>query len=220
MRILSPLLLALSVLAGPVAAEEVGRIPYSKLAEIYEKSAAIDAKKAVVSATVSSKNKGVKPSDITLVIESKAKGPIPLALTADGAIKDFPRDEALRREDPPVVTNQPKGSMSLTVSVLVPVPEQNTFPFARFADGVTEANRMIKAQAGMLAFVAPEVKSVEIQFPKQTPAATVTIAAKAGGKVITADTNGVAKVPVTAALSAENPSVTVSVKPIRIGLGT
>ena len=64
------------------------------------------------SIVVSSRNPGVKTADIVLYIDAKS-GRIPLPIDADGALT-LPVSQALFDENPPVVANQPKGSMHLS----------------------------------------------------------------------------------------------------------
>lgn len=56
-----------------------------------------------------STNEEVKPSAISLVIQAQSGG-IPLKLRTDGSF-DLPLDVALQRENPWVVSNQPKGTL-------------------------------------------------------------------------------------------------------------
>jgi len=67
-----------------------------------------------VTLSVSSTNPLVSPADIALFIDARA-GRIPLAVSATGRLT-VPITEALLRENPNVVANQPKGSMILQVA--------------------------------------------------------------------------------------------------------
>lgn len=208
-------LLLLPVGLGAQAAE-MATIPYAKLDEILQKTDAIDRKKLVVLAQVSSRNKAVKPSEITLTIKS-ATGAIPVRLGAEGDLLDFPRTEALRKENPPIETNQPKGTLAVSMGLGLVVPETPTFRYTRVAEAIAEGNKAIKAQAGMLSLVAPLLKSVVLFFPPRSAGkATVEIAAAGGKQILTADAGGEVKIPLDPKLAAENPEVRASERPMRI----
>src|SRR5215475_12195014 len=141
---------ALLVLTGPIVAHaaDMASIPYAKLDEIWQRIDQIDSKKLAVTAQVSSKNKEVKPASITMTIKS-AGGDIPIKIGPAGDILEFPRNDALRKENPPIETNQPKGSLQLTFSLGLAVPTTNNFPYSRLMEGVAEANKFVKSQAGL-----------------------------------------------------------------------
>ncbi len=209
---------ALLLLPGALGAQaaETATIPYAKLDEILQKADAIDRKKLVVLAQVGSRNKAVKPSEITLTIKS-ATGAIPIRLSAEGDLLDFPRTEALRKENPPIESNQPKGSLALSMGLGLAIPDALTFRYAGIVDGIAEGNKAVKAQAGMLSLVAPSLKAVVFFFPPRSAGkATVEIAAAGGKKVLTADAGGEVKILLDAKLAAENPEVRVSERPLRI----
>ncbi len=217
--------LRLLALALPVAgfflsavcvAAENATIPYAKLDELWQKIEQVDAGKLVAAAQITSKIKGIKPAQIRLVIHS-ATGDIPLRVSADGYILDFPRTEALRKENPAIEANQPKGSLRVNIGVELAVPSANSFPYARLSDGIADAIKLMKAQASGPSPAEPVVKSVLILFPKSgARKATVEIRAAGKKRVLTADANGLVRVPIDSALVAENPEVKLSERPARL----
>ncbi len=62
--------------------------------------------------TISSQLPDVAPSDIELTIEA-ATGPIVVRVDDDGQLIDFPMDEALYEENPPIRVNQPRDTIIL-----------------------------------------------------------------------------------------------------------
>jgi len=215
-----PLTLVAGVLvmaAGAAPAAEKATIPYDKLDELCQKLEQVDATKLFTSAQVLSKDKNVKPSQIKLVIKS-AGGDIPLRVSADGYIGDFPRAEALRKENPPIESNQPKGSLRLNIGVELTVPATNTFPYARLLDGIVEAIKFMKAQAGGPAPAEdPVIKAVILLFPKSAGrAATVEVGTGAAKRVMTADATGQVRLLMKPTLAGENPMLKVSERPLRI----
>ncbi len=217
LRLLSPALLAAGILltAGSAAAENA-TVPYAKLDELWQKIEQVDAGKLVASAQVVSKIKGIKPAQIRLVIRSTT-GDIPLRVSAEGYILDFPRTEALRKENPPIEANQPKGSLRLNIGVELAVPPANSFPYARLTDGIAEAIKLMKAQASGPSPAEPAVRSVIFLFPKSgARKATVDVRAAGKKRVLSADANGLVRLPIESALAAENPEVKLSERPVRL----
>jgi hypothetical protein len=201
-------------------ADETAAIPYAKLDEMWRKIDQINSQKLSVSAQIASKNKDVKPSAITMTIMS-ATGALPIRIGPEGDLLEFPQNEALRKENPPIETNQPKGSLVLTFGLGLPMPPTLTFPYDRLVEGVAEGNKVVKTHAGMVPNVAPNLKAVIFVFPKSSAGkASVEIAARAGKKLTTADANSQAKIVIDQKLAAENPEVKLSERPTRILLDT
>src|SRR4029077_17940350 len=89
------------------AAETNAAIPYKDLDEMFQPIATVDPAKLQIHVFVSFTHKAVPPSDIRLTIHSPAKGLIPVQLGTNGQVINFPLEKDLRRENPPVVANQP-----------------------------------------------------------------------------------------------------------------
>jgi RNA polymerase sigma factor (sigma-70 family) len=202
-------------------------LSYKLLDDACQFADGFDQRKLVFRMLITSKKSAVHPADIHLTIQSVVKGPMPVLLGAKGQILDFPHDEALRRENPRVVADQPKGSLNLSVWCYVPVPERLTFQYRRFGDAVAEANRaavranaMIQnGYAGQFSPFKQKVTGVVFVFSKSAAGqATVEIAAAAGRRNYTADGSGHVRIKIEPALLAENPEVTVSAKPEYIAL--
>ena len=215
-------LAALGLLAwsGAARAAEMATIPYAKLDEVWQRIDQIDQKKLAVMAQIRSKNKEVKPAAITMTIKS-ASGDIPIRIGPEGDILDFPRNETLRKENPLIESNQPKGSLQLTLDLGLAVPPTNSFPYARLMEGVAEANKVVKSQAGLLAIAAPNMKAVTFVFPQSAAGkATVEIVSGKVRKVATADAAAQVKMVIDQKIAAANPEVKVSEKPLRILLNS
>lgn len=196
------------------AADTNAVIPYKIVAHLCQVADAVDESKLDVRVFVSSNNKAVRPSDISLRIQSAIKGVIPLSLSTNGQFLNFPRQEELRRENPAIIANQPKGTLNLSVSIGLVIPDELTFRYSRLGEGVAEVNKAIKAQAGMMSWLAPTPKGVIFSFPKaSTGKAKIEILSLGGRKTYTADTNAQIKLKLEKALLKENPIVQVSEKP-------
>ena len=90
---------------------------------------------------ISSHIPGVKPETIRLVVQS-AGGARAVGVAPDGAI-DFPMDDALLAENPTVSTNQPKGSLSLGVTLELVLPKEPRWPCADVLAGLAESEPVI-----------------------------------------------------------------------------
>jgi hypothetical protein len=211
--------LFLACLAPPTrAADTNAAIPYKMLDDMFQPIDAVDPTKLEIHVFLSSTNKSVRPSDIRLTIHSTAKGLIPVRLDTNGQIIRFPVEKDLRRENPPIVANQPAGTMRFMVTAQIPPSDVLTFRYRRLADGVAEINKSIRARAGlMLSLFAPKVHGVVFLFPKASAGkAKVEIKSASGTREYTADRHGQIILKLDKALVTENSEVTVSEKPANI----
>src|SRR3984957_2779509 len=80
-----------------------------------------DQTKLVVRVLITSKDKTVHPADIHLTIQSSIKGSIPVQLGTNGQVLNFPHDETLRRENPIIISDLPKGTTVLTLNDYLPM---------------------------------------------------------------------------------------------------
>jgi hypothetical protein len=216
---LPALIILLAGAALPSCATETNAaIPYRELDGMFQPIAAVDPAKLLIQVFVTSTNKAVRPSEISLTIHSASKGLIPVQLGTNGQVLQFPVEKDLRRENPFVVANQPAGTIELWVTIQLPPTDVLTFRYRRLADGVAEINKSIKAQTGMmLSLFAPKVQGVVFLFPITSAGkAKVEIASAAGRKEYTADRHGQVILKLDKSLLAENPEVTVSEKPANI----
>ncbi|HEY4414532.1 MAG TPA: sigma-70 family RNA polymerase sigma factor [Verrucomicrobiae bacterium] len=171
---------------------------------------------------IGSTNKGVKPADIHLTINSPSQGKISVKVGDKGQILNFPCDEDLRKENPNVEINQPMDSLSAGKWIWVPLPDKLTFRYDRFTSAVDEAN-----QAAVRAHALPDsnpvkelmpypgrAEGVALVFPKgRGDKAKITIQTAAGPKEYFANAQGVIPIRINPDLRKENPLVTLSEKP-------
>lgn len=196
------------------AAETNASIPYKGLNQMCEAADTVNSSNVILRVFISSTNKTVHPSDIKLTIQSKSKGAIPVQIGTNGLISNFPHDKALLKENPSVISNQPKGSLRTSVNMLFPIQDQPTFRYARIKDDADEINKLIKEQAGLLSLIAPKVKGLYFHFPRESAGkAKIAIESASGRKEFVADKDGEIEIAVDKKLLAENPEVKVSEKP-------
>ena len=108
---------------------------------------------------IESKAPGVNPQDIRVVIHA-TQGAIPVPVAAGGEVK-FPVTDALREENPPVETNQPKGSLALIVSVALRVGDRLRVPWSDIEAGLTQVRAFYSDNRGAS---APAISGVEVHF--------------------------------------------------------
>jgi len=191
-------------------------IPYKTMDDFCQMADSVDQNKLLARAIVTSK-RAVPPADISFTIQSAAKGPIPVGLGTNGEVLNFPHEEELRRENPPIIANQPKGTLYLFLSARIDMPEGLTFNYHRMGDGIAEVNKLIKTQAGILSPLAPKVRGVIFIFPKSSAGkAKVEFAPASGRREYTADANGRVKLKLEKALLAEDLEIRLSEKPQQV----
>jgi hypothetical protein len=193
-------------------------VAYKIAHDMFQPIASVDPAKLQIHVFVSSTDKAVHPADIRFAIHSAIRGWIPISMNTNGRVLAFPMDKELRRENPPIVANQPGGTLRVGISVQIPPTDDLTFRYGRLADGVAEINKAIRMQAGfVLSLFVPKVHSVIFLFPRADAGkATVEIASISGIRKYTANRNGVVKLKLEKALVAENPEVILSEKPNHI----
>jgi len=195
-------------------------VPYKVIDDTRELADSVDQSKFIIRILISSIKPSVHASDIRLTVESTNEGPLQVQIGADGQIHAFPHSDALRRENPPVRSNQPKGTLKVGINWYFPEPETLSFPYRRLAEGVAEVNKAI-AKANKLARTYGEhsaftgkVLGVVVIFPESSAGkAHVEIATANGPLVYKANSRGEVSLKLDKALLSENPQVTLSEKP-------
>lgn len=89
---------------------------------------------------------GVRADAIRLTIES-ARGAIAVPVGADGRL-DFPMSDALLRENPPVATIQPKGTLTLTVSFELKLTPGPRVDWRDVEAALAQADAVVRGQGG------------------------------------------------------------------------
>jgi hypothetical protein len=155
------LVLLASIVLAPAAAEEAGTTPYAALYQVLSPVSRINAYDRLVAIErIESKMPGVRPDDIRIVIHAR-QGPINVPVARDGEVA-FPATDALRDENPPVETNQPKGSLALIVNVALRFGDRLRVPWS----DVEAALGQVKAfYADTKGAAAPAISGIEVHFP-------------------------------------------------------
>ncbi|WP_332877724.1 DUF2987 domain-containing protein [Massilia sp. S19_KUP03_FR1] len=128
-----------------------------------------------------------------------------IQVSANGEF-EVPFNPAWVKSDPEVLTTVPAGQKAKFTFNAVPVmPQRTQFDYASLMGGVAQVNALIKAQAGMLRFLMPDLVGVKLQFRKESHATVVL-----GATRIAADANGLVKLRLDKSLLAANVPVTLS----------
>jgi hypothetical protein len=195
-------LLASIVLAGAANAEETSTTPYATLYQVLSPVQTIGKYDRLVAIErIESKLADVKPADIRVVIHAKS-GAIAVPVGSDGVVK-FPATDALRTENPPVETNQPKGSLAFIVNVALKLADPARVPWSDVEAGLEQVKAFYAESRGAS---APGISGIEIHFAPGAPAMLTIegrserlLMADPGGRVIvTRDMASVDEKPVLA----------------------
>lgn len=150
------MLAALAAAAGAHAAEIEYAVVYRALGAAREIAAY---PKLVAVQRIESKRAGIPPRAIRIAIRARA-GEIAVPVASDGTLR-LPIDDALLAENPVVETNQPPGSLTLTVSVELPRPEASVLGCAEVEAALAQADALLASQR-----VRTRVRGVEFQFAR------------------------------------------------------
>lgn len=162
-----PVLLASIVLAAAANADEtVSTTPYATLYQVLSPVQTIGKYDRLVAIErIESKIPDVKSADIRVVIHAKA-GAIAVPVGQDGVV-NFPATNALREENPPVETNQPKGSLAFIVNVALRGADRLRVPWNDVEAGLEQVKAFYAESRGA---TAPAISGIEVHFAPGTPA--------------------------------------------------
>lgn len=155
--------LILAVLAAalsPPSRADTSVVPYTALYESLRPALEVSGHDRLVARTrILSKRGDVAPEQIRLDIQSRS-GVRSVQVAANGDVQ-FPLDEGLRVENPPVASNQPKGSLTLSVAIVLKAPPGLRFPYRHIAAGIDQMREIVAADGNDDRF---KVQGVELWF--------------------------------------------------------
>jgi hypothetical protein len=170
---------------APAIAEDTPRasLPYSKLMDHQKLVSKLkDLDQLKVSASLSSMNPKVQPSDITVEARLKSGQVVSIRVAADGSFT-LPSSPELAQEDPLFVSNQPRGSMGLDIQVSIKTPAVTAQRYADLMRGVTQLDVAMMRQGLMKA-----PKAYGLLFVFNNGGHTLTLHTSKGDKVIGSET--------------------------------
>lgn len=203
-------LMLLSMLALPCAAASASA-PYASLYAALEpglRLAGFD--RLVAVQRIVSKDGSVPPAQIRVVIEARS-GRIEVPIGSDGQAR-FPLSDELLQENPAVTSNQPKGSLSVSVSIEIALPAGPQMSYREVMAAIEQAERALPG-------LDPRnndrvIRGLEVQLPSET--ASATIESSIGEQLLVADQDGFVFLRRDPELAAKNAQVQFSDRPIRI----
>ena len=201
-----------SVSAG--RAQEKATVPYAKIYDAFQRAKSVRTRDVRVAIAVASKNEAVPPGAVRLTIQAKG-GARKLHVDPDGEIRAFPISAKLLQENPPVVSNQPKGSLQIGGGLFFNAPATTTYRYRKLSDLLAAGNAVSKKRAGFFSLVAPQAKSVLFVFFHGT-GQTLTVRSKSAPETLKANEKGEIALRIDPALLAENPTVRLSEKPSKV----
>lgn len=174
----------LSGFAKIAAAADTGSMPYAALYEAVQ-SALVTQKfdHLLAKATVQSKLVGVSPATIRLRIHARS-GIRDIEVAADGSFR-FPIEDSLLAENPTISSNQPKGSLTLEVTLLLRPFLSLRVPYREIVNGLAQAGQVLAEDQNQRALV---VRGIEVRFAAGR-SATVTLRARSE-QLLMADADG------------------------------
>ena len=209
---LTILLLVAALSSSAASANEPGQIPYAALHKVLSRAQQVQHPK--LRALVTVKSKAAQAAEkITMVIQAKS-GRIEVPVSSDGEIRNFPISPELLKENPMVLTNQPKGSSELQVQLEALVPDTLTYSYRELASVLDDANAELKKQAGVLSILMPRARALTFKF-RDGGKQTLTVQGTQP-QVLTSNADGAIRLEIDKTLAAQDPQVVVSQKPARV----
>lgn len=153
------LLASIALAPAALADEATSTTPYATLYQVLSPVAKIATYDHLVAIErIESKDRSVRPETIKVVIHAKS-GAINVPVSTSGEVK-FPVTDALRAENPPVETNQPKGSLALIVNVALKIGGLRV-PWSDIEAGLGQVKQFYAETQGS---AAPTINGVEAHF--------------------------------------------------------
>lgn len=183
LKVRGSLLAALLVLSA--AHVHAGSAPYASLYRALEPGLKLDRYDRLLAVQrIQSKLAEVQPGTITVRILAQS-GAIDVPIGADGRMR-FPLTRELLTENPVVESNQPSGSLSLSVSFEVAPPASSTLAYTDFLDSVRQAQDALRQLDGPYA----KAEVVGLEFRMGEPDASATVECPDSEDLLRADQKG------------------------------
>ncbi|HEY0229820.1 MAG TPA: hypothetical protein VGC55_01095 [Dokdonella sp.] len=187
--------------AATVHAEEAGRdVPYEKVYEMIQSGRAADPDgvfRVRLCAQANAKQ-AMLPADLAIELRNGARTQA-LPLDAKHCF-DPPLAAEWTRPATQLHINQPKGSVSLALSIEARLPATTRLSYARLTESVPAMQRVIATQGMLARLMGPKLNSVVLKY-RPASAATAVVHAPGGEQRYASDANGDLRIPYDPALA-------------------
>jgi len=85
-------------------------------------------------------------------------------LTLDGPVLSLPLRQDWADDEASIEVNQPKGRVRMAMDMLARLPESAEIRYGRLTESADLMTRLIADQAGMMRFMAPKVRGIELHY--------------------------------------------------------
>lgn len=193
----------------------VASLPYRTVADVFDGFAKVkDKDKLNLAVRVVPADGAAPAAPVTLTLQAP-DGPVALTLSESGELERFPLTPALREANPRIVSNQPKGSLTLRAELTLRYSGRLQDSAGWYADALAQANAAVRGQAGLLSHVSPKLTTLVIGFDPAAQA-SVTLRTDAGEQRFAADARGIARVPLGPEATRRSARIAFSVEPRKI----
>jgi hypothetical protein len=200
-----PVIVLIAALAAPVQAAETANLRYHVLTRDFDAFEQLDPEL---------RNK-VRLA-VRIVTHAGNTRPVMLWINHDGKRYDLPIDdygfvELLRSpeivaDDPLVETNQPKGSISTKLAMLLQVPDSQRFHYADLRAATAQTDALIDKAAGLASFLIPTVKGVQFRCAAASDCLLV-VHHPTGDEILRPNDDGMIRLRLNHTLDSENPLI-------------
>jgi hypothetical protein len=187
--------LAAALLALPLAAFAEWRdIPYADVAKMPLMLDKVDPQHIYKARLVAKPGKGLKALPADFRLQVKVNGQVvPVPVGEDGTVQ-LPIRQDWADAEAVLQSNQPKGVVAVSMNFDARTPPGTRMTYAQLTESAPILERGISEMAGMMSFMAPDVKALVLKFEKPGHSAVLTLP---GGKKKswTADAKGRIELP-------------------------
>jgi hypothetical protein len=196
------------------ADDNEARLPYKLIYEIQEKQTSLAHSFTNLQVFIRMKSSltNVHNSDLRVYVDSK-EGKLPVTLDTNG-IFSIPMRDSLLAENPPIIVNQPKGTMELAWYVGLVEPEKPTNGI-RYGTMMRPLKDLEAIRAQMVPGVVSSVRGMIFYFPDDVAEAAIVIHAKNGDRTYKTDASHTVIIPWEQTLLEENPVINFSSPPLK-----
>jgi Protein of unknown function (DUF2987) len=202
----------------PSLCAENAKLPYQQIYEMQKVQAKLSRTYTNVQIflKMSSRLTEVKISDLQIHIDAR-DGRIPVKLGSDGTLS-LPMSDALQKENPWIVVNQPRGSMQLEWRFgLNTAPVTTHMRYRELMQGINDLEPIQEQMLQVFSSVPKlTVSGLKLIFGAAKEGAAVVIHAKSGDRILKIDAHGEAVIPLDRALLEENPEVVLPEMPKKL----